>query len=93
MINNKGDILFIRENNKPCYVWEYCLNILKNNPIREGEQEYFKGLKEMTDGFSKEIWIYVWDLYFKENKSIMVYSGDNFYYINKNLEILKEIFR
>ena len=96
-ITNKNHILFIRQNDKPCYAWEYCLNILKNNPIREGEQEYFKGLKEMRDstkekigwlGISKEIWTYAWDLYFKENKSIMVYFSNQIYYINKDLKIV-----
>jgi len=92
MITDKNQILFIRQNNTPCYSWEYCLNILKNNPIREGEQEYFKGLKEIGwFGFSKEVWVYVWDLYFKEHKQIMVYypNTNDFYYIDKNLNEIK----
>jgi hypothetical protein len=93
-----NEILFIRENNKPCYAYEYALNILKNNPIRECEKEYFMGLKEMKDstgenigffGLNKEIWVYAWDLFFKEKKEdiigIMVLYGEtDFYYINKH---------
>ena len=92
LINDINHILFIRENNKPCYVWEYCLNILIHNPIRENEILYFKGLKSMKDStglnigwfnFNNNIWVYVWDLYFKQNNNIMVEIENGHYYINK----------